>query len=289
MRELLDAVKADLTDRRLRPLVIVVAVALIGALAFVVLGGSSQSASPTATAAAVPGGAVATPALSQAAASNPKAAAAETTYGTHDQHGGKLVDPFTELPQPQSKTAAKKSASPAKGSSGSSGSGSGASSGGGSKPSSSGSGSGGSGSGGSGASPASPPPVPPAAPKTHVEYLADVELGPAPTTPGEAVHLTKYSRVKLGTALPTKSHPLVVLKAATFGGEKGTPPATATFALASSPIVNGPGKCLPSDTQCESVRLETTGLEELQYAEENGQTVTYLLRVTAVIKRIVTG
>lgn len=280
MRELLEAVKADLQDRRLRPLVIVVGVALIAALAFVVLGGSSPSSTPTASTESVKGAPIAAPSLPSSGASNPQEAAAETTYG-HHARDGKIVDPFTELATSTSTTTTASKGS----SSGSSGSGGPSSKGSGSSASPASGSSGSSTPSGGGSSSSSPPPPPPK-PKTHVEVTANVELGPAPTTAGEPVQLTTYKHVKLGTALPSKSHPLVVLKAATMSLKDTS--LSATFALASSPIVNGPGKCLPSDSQCESVKLTNGQLEELQYAEENGQTVTYLLRVAAVFKKTFT-
>jgi hypothetical protein len=277
MRDLFDAVKADLTDRRLRALVIFVGALLIGAVAYAVLGGSSQSPTTTASTGAVPGAAGATPSLTQASASsNPKAAAAETTYGKSDQHHGKLVDPFVELTVTTSTT---KSASSSKSTTPSS-----------TPPKSSSSSGGGSGSSG-GSSPEAPAtPTPPVKPKTHAVYHVNVELGPAPSTPGEAVHLTTYKHVKIGDKLPSTSHPLVVLKSASLPANvEDVAGASATFSLVSSPIVNGPGKCLPSDTQCEAVKMMNGQIEELQYAEENGQVVTYLLRVIGVFKQIVVG
>ena len=107
---------------------------------------------------------------------------------------------------------------------------------------------------------------------------------------GEAVHLTTYKHLTIGSKLPSTSHPLLVLKAASLPAKvEDVAGASATFGLVSSPIVNGPGTCLPSDTQCESVKMMNGQLEELQYAEENGQTVTYLLRVIGVFKQTTAG
>jgi hypothetical protein len=284
MRDLFDSVKADLLDRRLRALVIFVGVLLIGAVAYAVLGGKSGSATPTASTGAAPGAAASTPTITQASTANPKAAQAETTYGKSDQHHGKLVDPFIELKSTTSTTKSASSSSSTKGggssgvpsSSGSSGSGSSSSSG--------------SSGGSSGGAAPSPAPTPPVAPKTHTVYHVNVELGPAPSTPGEAVHLTTYKHVKIGSKLPSSSHPLVVLKAASLPAKiEDASAASATFGLVSSPIVNGPGTCLPSDTQCESVKMMNGQLEELQYAEENGQVVTYLLRVVGVFRQTQVG
>jgi hypothetical protein len=289
MRGLLDALKGDLTDRRLRGVVIAVAVLLVAGVGYAILGGGSQSASPTASAGPVSSGTGAVPSAAQASsATNAKAAAAETTYGASGQHHGKVVDPFVELSTTTSTTSAAGKTTPSSGSSGSTKTTTPASST--SAPSKSASPSSGS-SGSSGASshsstPATPPPPPPK-PKTQTEYRVDVEFGPAPANASETPKLTAYKEVKIGQNLPSKSHPLVQLKAASLG--KSARSFGATFALISSPIVNGPGTCLPSDTQCELVKLGNGQLEELQYAETNGQTVAYLLRVSKVVARTVTS
>jgi hypothetical protein len=287
----LDAIKADLSDRRLRVIVIVVAVALVGAIGYAVLGGGSQSSTPTAAAGPVAAGAGGAPSLGQSStSSNPNAAKAETTYGAHYQHNAKLVDPFVQLASSTTTTSKTSSAgSSGKSSSGSAGSskGSGSSSSSSTSaastpsPSSSSTSSGGS----SGASAPSTSPKP----KTHTEYRVTVELGTAPNA-GESPKLKVYKGVKSGVALPSKSHQLVVLKAASAAGKAPVEtPATATFALSSSPIVNGPGKCLPTDTQCESVKLTPGQVEELQYTEAGGQTVAYLLRISAVTTKTSKG
>jgi hypothetical protein len=285
MRELFDAVKADLLDRRLRALVIFVGILLLGAVAFVVLGGSSESATPTASAGTTPGAGAATPTLTQASTTNPKAAEAETTYGKTAQHHDKPVDPFIELTS-SSSTTKSASASPATTPSSSAASASGKSS----SSTSSGAASGGSSGSSGGAAPTPAAPTPPVKPKTHTVYHVNVELGPAPTAAGEAVHLTTYKHLTVGSKLPSTSHPLLVLKGASLPAKvEDVAGASATFGLLSSPIVNGPGKCLPSDTQCESVKMMNGQLEELQYAEENGQVVTYLLRVIGVFRQTVVG
>jgi hypothetical protein len=283
MRDLFESVKADLLDRRLRALVFFVGVLLLGAVAFAVLGGSSESAAPAASTAAAPGAGAATPALTSSSTPNPKGAKAETTYGSSDQHHSKPVDPFVEL----SSTSTTKTAS--SGSTGQSASTASASGSSGSSGSSSSGSSGGS-SGSSGGAEPNPAPTPPVKPKTHTVYHVNVEFGPAPSTPGEAVHLTTYKHLAIGSKLPSSSHPLLVLKAATLPANvEDVGGASATFGLLSSPIVNGPGGCLPSDTQCESVKMMNGQLEELQYAEENGQVVTYLLRVIGVFKATSAG
>jgi hypothetical protein len=106
---------------------------------------------------------------------------------------------------------------------------------------------------------------------------------------GESPKLQVYKRVKIGDALPSKSHALVVLKGASATGKAPVEtPAAATFALSTPPILNGPGTCVPSDTQCESVKLTRGQVEELQYVE-GGQSVVYLLRISAVATKTSTG
>jgi len=275
MNEFFSSVKADLTDRRMRPLVAVVAIALLGAVAYTVLGGGGESS--TGPASATTGGpAGPTPSLTGASTTNPKAAASETTYGTTYRHGsGKLVDPFTELKAKHKKSTVKAasagSASSPKttstaGSSGSSGS----------------SGSGGS-SGGSGGS----TPPPPSKPVQRTVYVVDVEFGKAPTAAGEKPHLVSFKDIKVGKPVPSANDSLATLKSASLDTKalsEGKTKASATFALSTSraPIVEGPGQCLPSETQCESLKLQLGQTEELEYLEPSGETVTYLLKLSGV-------
>jgi hypothetical protein len=292
MRALLDSVKADLLDRRLRVVVVIVAVGVVGALGFAALSGGGQSETQTASAGPVGTGGAKIPPVGQAStsANSAKHAAAETTYGTAYQHANRVGDPFVQLATTTTTTSTK-SASAATAtvskSAPTSTAGSGSSSAGSSSHSSSGSSSPSSSSSGHTTPPPQPKPQPHAA-QPHAEYRVKVELGPAPASPGEAPQLIRYDNVKLGKQLPSKSHPLVVLEAANVNATSPTK-ATATFGLISSPIVNGPGVCVPSDTQCESVRLTVGQVQELQYVEANGQTVAYLLRLVSVVKKTSTS
>jgi hypothetical protein len=273
MKDFLNSVKEDLVDPRLRVLVAVVLVAVVAAVAYAKLGGSSSTVTPTASAPAPAATAAAPPAAAAVPAANPNAAVAETTYGNGVQHHSKLTNPFTALPTAKPKTTtvttptgATKTAAAAP------------------------------------AAPSSPTthttttsapvvpatPVTPVTPATHIEYRVTVELGPAPATAGETPHLTVYKNVHVGQSLPSKSHPLVVLKGAGTNGKAllaGKPDtSTATFTLSgfNPPIVTGPGACLPTKTQCEAIELDSNVPEELQFAEPSGQTVMYLLKLTLV-------
>jgi hypothetical protein len=273
MSDLLSAIRQDLLDRRMRVPVAVVGLALVAAIAYALLGGSGESASSSGagTAGAGPGG---VPSLSQTSAgtgSNP--AVAETTYGAAYQHAGPLVDPFKQLATPATpKTAASgKTAKPAA-SSAHSGSGSSG-------------GSGGSG-GSSGGSSPTPTPTPTPTPKKHTVYVVNVEFGKAPA-PGEAPHLVAFKGIRIGQPVPSKSDRLAVLHSASLDAkslETGEAKASATFTFTGeeAPIVNGPATCVPSQTQCESIRLVLGQTEELQYLQPNGQTVTYLLKLSYV-------
>ena len=281
MSGFLASLKADLLDPRLRILLVVVVAAVLGSVAYAKIGssGSAESAPPTAS---TPRVTISTPNSATAApAGNPNAATAETTFGGAYQHRGKLANPFTPLPVPKRKAAPKTpaKASPAPKAPSSAPS----------KPAATPHSTG----GGSGAV----TPVTPAKPKTKSEYLATVELGPAPAVIGEPEHLTVYKNVKPGEKLPSKADPLVAIEhakpVAEAPGELSSEPsrspkpdASAVFQFSGStaPIVNGLGTCLPSTTQCEGVELSNVVTEELQYAEPNGRTVSYLLRLVSVTK-----
>jgi hypothetical protein len=100
MNALLASLKNDLLGRRLLPLLVLCGVALAGAVAYTVLGGSgSGSSTPTASLSSslppVP------PSLASPAPGNPNQAVSETTSGVHYQRGGTARDPFVKLPEPK--------------------------------------------------------------------------------------------------------------------------------------------------------------------------------------------
>jgi hypothetical protein len=278
MRDFLLSIRADLLDRRMRLPIVAVVVALLAALAYVVVGGGGGAANVETTASAGTGSAGA-PSLSGATAkANPSNAMAETTYGGAYQHNGALVDPFKQLAKPESgKQGGKSGGSKGKSSSASSSS----------SPSGGSGSSGSSGSGGGSPIPSAPLPTP----KSHTVYVVDVEFGKAPAA-GEAAHLVPFKDIKVGQPVPSKTDRLAVLKSASLDSKalaKGEGKATATFKLSSSgaPIVTGPGVCLPSPSQCESLKLALGQVEELEYLEASGETVTYLLKLTGVFGHVV--
>jgi len=262
MTSFLNSVKADLTDRRLLPIVALVGVAMLAAVAYVVLGGGSSTTAPGAALRTVspPVG----PGSLTISQETPEKAVAETTDGVTAQHKGIAHNPFVPLPEPAKATASTTTAVPKTGAgSGSSGSssasGSGSSSKGASEP------------------PASTPSTPstPAAPKTvyHVAILFGAL--PAGTTQ-PSTQLTPYENLKLLTPLPSAKQALIVFRGVTAGGK------SATFTLVGEAILHGNGTCLPSASACQAIDLKVGQVEQLEYLPPGGETVTYELRVVSI-------
>ncbi len=257
MTGFLSSVKADLLDRRLLPLVALVAVALVAALAYAVLGGGSSTTSPVAAVSKGPAIASSGLAVSQ---STPENAVAETTSGASAQHRGVAHNPFTPLPEAKadtSTTTAGTASSTASSSTSSSSAVSGSSSSGESTPT----------------TPAKP--STPAKPKTvyHVAVLFGVL--PAGTTPQNA-QLTPYENLKLLTPLPSAKQRLIVFRGVTAGGK------SATFTLVGEVILHGDATCLPSAEQCEAIDLQAGQSEQLEYLPPGGQTVAYELKIVSI-------
>jgi hypothetical protein len=257
MNEFLSSVKADLLDRRLLPIVALVVLALVGAIAYAVFGGGSSAATPTAAVTSAPATLPAGLAVTQ---STPETAVAETTGGLTEQRHGTARNPFTPLPEPKAKTETVSSST----SSSSTTSGSSSSS----ESSSQGSG---------GSSPTEPSKSSkPAKPKTvyHVSVLFG-EL-PAGVTPAQA-QLTPFEALKLLTPLPSPQQPLLVFRGVTVGGK------SATFTISGEEILHGEGKCLPSASQCEAIDLKAGQTEQLEYISPAGQTLVDELRIVSIV------
>jgi hypothetical protein len=257
MSEFLSSVKADLVDRRLLPLVVLVVLALVGAVAYAVLGGGSSTTTPTAAVSTGSAGASAPSGLAVSQAT-PEKAVAETTGGISEQREGAVHNPFTPLPEPKIKTATVTQAASSTVAGSSSGSSSGSSQG----------------SGGS--SPTEPSkPSTPAKPKIvyHVAVLFGVL--PAGET-AQTVQLTPYENLKLLAPLPSASQPLIVYRGVTVGGK------SATFTLIGEAILHGEAKCLPSETQCEAIDLKPSQSEQLEYITATGEPANYELRVVSI-------
>ncbi len=257
MNEFLGSLKADLLDRRLLPLVALVAAGLVAAIAYVVLDGGSSAATPTAAAPSVSSSTAAGLETSQ---KTPETAVAEVTSGAAVQHHGDARNPFLPLSQPKAKTATtstSSSSSTTSSSSSTSSSGAATGSSGGSTPS----------------TPSTPTkPSTPAKPKTiyHVAVMFG-QLPVAATTP-----LTPYENLKLLTPLPSSTQALIVFRGVTAGGK------SATFTLVGEAILHGEGSCLPSATQCEAIDLQSGKAEQLEYLSSTGQVLSYELKVTSI-------
>jgi hypothetical protein len=257
MSDFLNSVKADLLDRRLLPIVALVVLALVGAVAYAVLGGGSSAVTPAAVAPSAGATASSGVAVSQ---TTPETAVAETTGGVSQQRKGYAHNPFTPLPEPKAKktTTMVGSTSPS-----TSGSGSSSTSG-----STTGSG---------GAAPTKPSqPSKPTKPKTVYNVAVLFGALPAGTTP-ETAQLTPYENLKLLTPLPSSQQPLIIFRGVTSGGK------SATFTLVGEAILHGTATCLPSASQCEAIDLKPGQTEQLEYVTATGTQELYELRVVGIV------
>jgi hypothetical protein len=272
MNELLTSLKADLLDRRLLPVLVLLGAVLAAAIAYAVLGGGSSSpATPVARVAPInPTSTGPSLSVSQATA-NKNAAVAETTEGSRYQHHSGAHNPFVPIPSPKAKSASSGNSAGSTSSSSSSAS----------SPSSSSSGTGATGGGTTPTTPATPAePTPPAKQqKPKTVYVVDILYGPSPTTPGQLSQLTPYAGLKRLEPLPSASEPKIVFSGVSDTG-KG-----AIFTLVGEAILKGEGGCMPSDTQCEAVVLAAGKTEEFDYVEANGQSAAYELKVVSIAKR----
>jgi hypothetical protein len=272
MTEFLRSVKSDLLSRRMLPFLIVVVVALLGAVGYAFTGGSAgsgppapASASSTSSTGGSAGGVGSTPV--SAAPANPQQAVSETPGGVRYQSQGPTRDPFVPLPTPKVATttgSGKSSSSSSTSSSGGSSSGGGSSS---------------TGKGGGGNSVPAPTPAKPSKPsKPQNPYTVAVLFGVPSSTPGQATTLVPYSNLSLGRALPSKQDARVVFERVTSDG-KG-----AIFKFVVPPILHGTGVCLPSTSECQTIDLEVDHYETFEYVEASGQSVTYELGVVSITK-----
>jgi hypothetical protein len=259
MNEFLGSLKADLLDRRLLPIFALVAVALVGAVAYVALGGgSTATTTPPVATAHVPGGI----AVSESKGS-PVQAVAETTSGASAQRRGYAHDPFTLLPGAAKAVAA---GAPAASSPTSTG---------GSTTTTTKSGSSPPAQGESKPSATTKPTTPP---KTTTVYHVSVLFGVPPAVPPPTgAQLTPYNNLKLLSPLPSAQQPLIIFRGVTAGGKN------AIFTVVGEVILRGNAVCLPSDSQCQEIELKPGETEQLEYLPPNGQAVTYELRIVSVV------
>lgn len=275
MSDLLSSLKADLTSRRMLPLLALAGLALLGAIAYVALGAKPSSSTPsvgtsttTQHVASLPG-----PAVSSAPA-NPNAAVSETTVGSNYQHGGKVHDPFTPLKGKASQAAASSSKSSGGGSGASPSTSSGTSSGSSSGTSSDGSSNS---SGGSGGTPPSNE-NPSNSPTSISAYHIDVSLQRL-SEEGQPVGKAQVFRDVIALQpLPSKRKALVEPEGVTGDGTG------VAFVLVGEEIIHGKATCVPSAADCQDIDVKLKAPEELQYQEEDGTVVAYRLTVTRIEK-----
>ncbi len=262
MNDFLGSLKADLTDRRLLPVVALAGFVLVAAVAYALLGGGGSSGGAHGSGVAP----VVTPPTGLAVtATTTEKAVAETPDGAAEQRKGVARNPFAALPAPASAKAATTS-SPAASSAPASSS---------TSPSTSSGTSGSSGETPSSGSGGSSHSSKPSKPKTvyHVALLFGVL--PAGTTP-ETAQLTPYENVKLLTPLPSAKQALVVFRGVTAKGN------AATFSIVGEVILHGSGKCLPEPAQCQALDLKPGQTEQFEYTPPGGEPLLYELRVVSI-------
>ncbi len=269
MTGFLSSLKADLLDRRLLPVLAVLSLALVAAVAYAVLGGGS-TATPAPTTATTPAAPLGVGVAVKAAPSSAGQPVAETTSGSSLQRGGATRNPFAPLPgaakaasaSPSSSSSASSSSSSSSSGSSSSGSSSGQGE---SEPTKS--------SGGTSPSQSSKPA--PAKPKTV--YHVAVLFGTVPAgTPPLSAQLTPFENLKRQQPLPDSMQPLIVFRGVIAGGK------SATFTLVGEAILRGSAACLPSASQCQAIDLKPGQTEELEYIPPGGTAIVYQLLVASI-------
>jgi len=258
MSEFVHSLKADLLDRRLLPILALVGVALVAAVAYAVLGGGGSTATTPAATSTTPVAKGASGIAVSQAPTNPDQAVAEITSGASHQRGGASRNPFTPLPGTKATTSSTSASAKS------------------TAPTTSGSGSSSQGQGSGGTTPAPAKPSP-AKPKPTIVYHVAVLFGVAPTgTPPQSSQLTPYENLKLLTPLPSSTQSLLVFRGVVAGGK------SATFTLVGEAILHGDGDCLPSASQCQAIDLKPGQAEQLEYLPASGPATVYELRVVSI-------
>jgi hypothetical protein len=256
MTGFLNSIKADLLERL--PLAVALSLALAGGVVYAVLGGESTATPPPVTSPRVHATGIAvTP-----APANPNQPVAETTNGSAVQRGGYARNPFRPLPGASaavttstSKTSSSTPTASTKAPSGKSTPSSGTT---------------------APTTPATPSkPSAPSKPKTVYNVAVLFGVLPPGTAPASA-QLTPYLNMKLLAPLPSAKQPLVIFRGVMAGGK------SVAFTLVGELIIHGSATCLPSTTQCELILLKPGQSEQLEYLPQDGQLVTYELRVASI-------
>jgi hypothetical protein len=269
VRDFFVSLKEDLLSKRLLPVLLVLGVLLVAAVAYAVLGGGS-SASTVAVSASSGSTAVAGVAVSQAPA-NPNQPISETTNGTSKQHGGTARNPFTPLPGSEKSPSSSTASTGASSSSGAS-----TTSSSGTSPSSSG-----------GTTSTTPPKETTPAPskKVYVHYHVTAQLGvvPAVAEGGQPLPalLKTYKDMALDEPLPGKDNPQLIYLGVVLRTGKDV-----LFGLTGEAILHGSATCQPSATQCQAIELQVGQSETLEVVEANGTPVTYELKLVSIDKNV---
>jgi hypothetical protein len=263
MTEMLESIKSDLLSRRMLPLLVGVAVALVGAAAYALSASSSGGANPS------PVPSVSPPALSTlnvaVASVNPHAALAETPGGKRYQSQGSTRNPFAPLTQPPASKSG--TTGPSSTSSGSSSTGSSASGSAGTGGSSTGS--------NPGASTPPPPPLPKAKP-IHVGLTSTQSYSVALSLTTAAGGLDTVDSLKRLSVLPNEQQPSLVYLGVLQGGRD------ALFVVQPGTVVSGPGTCIPGPTDCEILSLAQEQIESLAVSTGAGASSVALFAVNAI-------
>jgi hypothetical protein len=261
MNDFLSSLKGDLLDRRMLPILALVGVGLVAALAYALLaGGGSSTPTPATVSPAVAPTPPSGIAVGQAQTGTGEPVA-ETTSGTaHRAGGGAPRNPFAPLPGAKTASTATSSTATSESSKSSE-----------SKTTESSSSSPG------GTPPSSETSQPEPKQKAKVTYRVAVRFGAAaPGTPAPSAPLTPYENLKRQQPLPDSKQPVLVFRGVIAGGK------SATFTLVGEAIPHGGAKCLPSASQCQALDLKVGASEELEYAPLGGTPITYELEVVKI-------
>lgn len=263
MTEMLESIKSDLLSRRMLPLLVGVAVALLGAAAYALSASSSDGAKPSPVPSVLPPPAASRLSIGVASV-NAHAAVAETPGGKRYQSQGSTRNPFASLtPPPTAKS----------GTTGPSGSSSGSNSTSSSPSPSSGSGASGGTSTGSGTSVPSTPVLPK---PIHVGLTSIQSYSVALSLTTAAGGLDTVDSLKRLSVLPSEQQPLLVYLGVLKGGRD------ALFVVQPGTVVSGPGVCLPGPTDCEILSLAKEQIESLAVSTGTGASNVALFAVNAI-------
>ncbi|HWX52658.1 MAG TPA: hypothetical protein VNY34_05155 [Solirubrobacteraceae bacterium] len=268
MTDFLNSLKSDLLERRMLPLVVGLAVAVVAAVGYAVLGGSSAPAPLK----PVPLATHATGIVVSQAPANPDQPVAETTNGTAVQRKGNARNPFAPIAVAAVKVSTSSTSKTSSSSSSSSSTSSTSAPSGSSKGESVGS-----------------TPTKPQRTKIIVHFHVTAQFGvvpaaPAPGTPALPSQLKSYENLGVDQPLPNKDNPQLVYLGVLLPAGK-----SAVFALSGEAILHGNATCLPSATQCRAIALQPKQSELLETFDANNNPVTYEVKLVSITKTVTTA